>query len=93
MGRFSEAAPPALSSASNGKEGCSVTQLLNSDQLDDDDREAINTHLARKRYSDSTVAEWLNALGAEAIVDRKMTPAIVMRHRSGKCCGGAGKVR
>lgn len=94
MGRFAAAPLPPVTRTTNGKEGCAVTRLLNSDLIDDDDRAVILEHLAaHHRYSDNAIAQWLNDVGAEEITGWKITQPMVLRHRAGKCCQGAGRVR
>ena len=93
MGRFAEAEAPPKARTSGGIEGCAVSQLLASPLIDDDDRAAIRGHLANLRLSDRAVAEWLTHLGAEDITGWAVTQPMLLRHRSGRCCGGVGKVR
>lgn len=94
MGRFAEAPAPPVLRTTNGAEGCAVTRLLNCPDIDDDDRAVILEHLrAPHLYSDNAVAQWLTSLGSEDLTGWKITQPMVLRHRGGKCCGGAGKVR
>lgn len=88
MGKFSEAEDP--DSRNDYRErGCGISQLLLSEDLDDDDRATVTrwaTDVAH--YTDKAVLHRLKNLGVSGV-----SLNTIQRHRRGECCNGIGKVR
>ncbi len=68
-------------------QGCRITKYLAT--LDDEDRAIVERHLAdHEVISDRALSTWfMQTVGVT------ISGSVVRAHRTGDCCGGAGRVR